>query len=284
MFSVVRIDTLVILFLSLWGLQSSAQKGIEADYDEKIGLYIIHQVDHGQTLYAISRNYGIPIHSMITANDIASVEDIPVGTQLRIPIRKALKRTPTASSTTISYRIKPKETLYGIAKRYLNIDPELLRELNTMTVSSLSIDELIIIGYLDNSGQNNSLSEETPSLVYHKSTSSEKPIGSIDTIEKKEIEELPTLSPSSKVLRGVALTTHTGAHTDGLLVIHPSAKVNSEIILYNPMMKKAVHATVIGKLNENTYDHSISVVISPAVAEALGALDRKFWVEMSYIE
>ena len=48
------------------------------------------------------------------------------------------------------------------------------------------------------------------------------------------------------------------------------------------MMDRFVEATVVAPLPEKSYPDNISVVISPAVADALGALDKRFIVEMTY--
>jgi hypothetical protein len=45
-----------------------------------------------------------------------------------------------------------------------------------------------------------------------------------------------------------------------------------------------VRAKVVSTLPKNLYPSNIDVVISPLVASALGARDRRFLVEMTYVE
>jgi murein DD-endopeptidase MepM/ murein hydrolase activator NlpD len=47
------------------------------------GLY--HTVRHGETVYSISRRYGVSVESVLVANRIGDVHSIPTGAQLWIP-------------------------------------------------------------------------------------------------------------------------------------------------------------------------------------------------------
>jgi len=95
--------------------------------------------------------------------------------------------------------------------------------------------------------------------------------------EVRDIEEI-------KKEKGIAYWEKTNYAQTDLVVMHPTAKVNSKISLYNPMMKRKVEAKVVGEMPEESYSDDVSVVISPSVANALGALDRRFLVEITYVE
>ena len=65
-------------------------------------------------------------------------------------------------------------------------------------------------------------------------------------------------------------------------VLHATAKINSVIELYNPLTKRTTYAKVIAHIPANTYSSDISILISPKVAERLGALDDRFQIKMTY--
>ncbi len=67
-----------------------------------------HTVKPGETLYAISKMYGISIDEIKAQNPEASTS-LKAGMQLTIP---------TPGNNCIFYTIQPKETLYSIAKKY----------------------------------------------------------------------------------------------------------------------------------------------------------------------
>jgi len=82
--------------------------------------------------------------------------------------------------------------------------------------------------------------------------------------------------------KGLAYWQAINSNSKDLIVLHKNARVNESITLFNPMMGREVKATVVAPIPEKSYPDNISVVISPAVAEALGALDKRFIVEMTY--
>ena len=82
--------------------------------------------------------------------------------------------------------------------------------------------------------------------------------------------------------KGLAYWQTIDSHSEDLIVLHKNAPVNESITLFNPMMGREVKATVVAPIPEKSYPDNISIVISPAVAQALGALDKRFIVEMTY--
>lgn len=111
------------------------------------------------------------------------------------------------------------------------------------------------------------------------------------TIDKhKKLEEfnLPidddVLKPKKEYITdtGVALWNKYSTDRTNSFVLHPTAKNNSVIELFNPLTNRTAYAKVIGHLPENTYESDVSILISPKVAERLGALDERFKIKMVY--
>lgn len=82
--------------------------------------------------------------------------------------------------------------------------------------------------------------------------------------------------------KGIAYWQPSHRRSSGKYVLHSTAPINSIIKLYNPMMRRTVDAKVIGRIPKETYRKDVDVVISPAIAESLGALDSRFMVELTY--
>ena len=106
-----------------------------------------YTMKRGDTLYSVSRQVGVPVEQLVTANGIGDVTDVPVGTRLRVPgtaaglrplepapsavsaapralglsprTPAAAPRTPAAApSTPDTYRMVKGDTLYSIAARF----------------------------------------------------------------------------------------------------------------------------------------------------------------------
>ena len=94
---------------------------------------IYHIVKSGETLFSISRRYGISIGEIRQWNSIDNLDVLNVGQRLLIRYHAYLAEIPTAESASIDkikiYRVRAEDTLYGIARRH-NISIKELMELN----------------------------------------------------------------------------------------------------------------------------------------------------------
>ena len=84
---------------------------------------ITHRVERGETIYGISKLYGIEQSELIAANpEIA--DGLKAGQEISIPQAKTAKiveqveAKPSEESEMIYHKILPGETLYSVAKRY----------------------------------------------------------------------------------------------------------------------------------------------------------------------
>ena len=68
-----------------------------------------------------------------------------------------------------------------------------------------------------------------------------------------------------------------------LFALHTTAKTNSYIEIYNPMLDRMVIAKVVGNIPPKAYK-DVELIVSPKVAETLGARDKKFFVKVRFIE
>lgn len=85
-----------------------------------------HVVAKGETLYSISRKYGITVAELCTENKITQSQVLKVGQKLVIPAK--------ALPTTESYIVAKGDTFYGIARRH-----------------NMTVDELLSLNKLKNS-------------------------------------------------------------------------------------------------------------------------------------
>lgn len=102
----------------------------------------------------------------------------------------------------------------------------------------------------------------------------------VDSISIEPVKAVaPVGTPMYK--RGIAFWNKNSTSTD-LFVMHDEAKVNTQIELYNPLVNKRIIATVVARVPKSAYPGDINLVLSPAVAKNLGAIDSRFSVEMKY--
>ncbi|NJM25774.1 MAG: LysM peptidoglycan-binding domain-containing protein [Bacteroidia bacterium] len=98
-------------------------------------VFVIHQVDEKETLYALSRRYGAPVADIIQYNPTASA-GLEIGQILKIPYVKP--KAVSAPAGSIVHKVAEKETLYSISRLY-NVSVDDVRKWNNLSDASLSI-------------------------------------------------------------------------------------------------------------------------------------------------
>ncbi len=87
----------------------------------------------GDTLYGISRQFGVSVDSIKTVNNLNS-NTIIVGQVLKIP----------TSETNFIYIVKPGDTLYGISVKY-DVSVDSIKNINNLTSNLITVGEQLRI-------------------------------------------------------------------------------------------------------------------------------------------
>ncbi len=100
--------------------------------------FILHEVEAGETLFALSRKYRIDVQSIKSANT-ESVVSLSVGQKILIPI--AEKLNPSNGKVHI---VSPSETLFSISQQY-GVSVDDLKKWNHIADNSLSVGQKLLI-------------------------------------------------------------------------------------------------------------------------------------------
>jgi len=85
-------------------------------------VYRKHIIKEGETIYSLSKKYNVPVQELEKANPSLVITDIPVGLVINIPVVSQ----PDLQVDFIYHRVRRKETIYGICKRYDITEEELI--------------------------------------------------------------------------------------------------------------------------------------------------------------
>lgn len=116
--------------------------------------FIIHQIEAKETLYSISRRYGVAVTSIIENNGSAE-GSLAVGQLLKIPYVPKSKTAKPASVTELAtvppvksvnamHTVAAKETLYSIARQY-SISVDQLKQWNSLTSDELKLGQQLMV-------------------------------------------------------------------------------------------------------------------------------------------
>lgn len=99
--------------------------------------FIIHQVDPKETLYSISRKYGVAV-ALIREENPTVDAGLAVGQIVKVPYTPRTK--PKFDNGTIVHKVSAKETLYSISKMY-DVSVDDLKAWNNLKDNSLSVGQ-----------------------------------------------------------------------------------------------------------------------------------------------
>ena len=282
---------LFLMILFAISLSLNGQQHLSAYIVDKTQLTANITLQEGYTIYGLSKATGIETETLIAANPGINVKNMELKTTLSLPIAPSalhIKSSALIHPVVVMYKVQPSETLYSIAKNYAQKEVAVIMGLNKKETNTLSIGEELILGWIEWPYDKH----RSPLLGNREFHIPLLPtIDTIATFISADVKiDIPTPdinnlnhTPQANTYKGIALMDKRGGGTDELVVIHKDALIDSEIQIYNPMMRRTVKAKVVAQIAKNSYPEDVSVVISPAVASALGALDRRFMVEMTYI-
>lgn len=100
--------------------------------------YVLHQVEPGETLFALSRKYNVSVQEIKDANT-ESLTNLDIGQKVLIPLAK------TANvSNNKTHTVSSSETLFSISRNY-NVQVEDIKRWNNLTDNSISVGQELII-------------------------------------------------------------------------------------------------------------------------------------------
>lgn len=254
-----------------------------------IGSYFVHTIAPKQTLYSLLKFYRISQADLAEFNPPLQVRLPQIGDELRIPISKKLIRTTEPPSrresySPVIYRVIPGEGMYTIARKYFNLDPATIIRLNKLEGSTIYPDQLLILGWIPlsdfNSTKGNIKQQKNSVKVAESERQKENEV-------KTEINNKATFEASEtkyfkKTERGVAFWHRDLKNSTGMYVLSNDAVPGSVISISNPMYNNTVYAKVVGSIPANTYSPDVMLIVSPEVAQKLGARDERFYAQISY--
>lgn len=247
-------------------------------------VYIIHRVERKDTYYALGRRYTAPVSRIMSVNNKKSLKPgdivkVPTGKQeiLAAPIVQSPSSAPPLqqeqSKVLTEYKVGKKETLYAIARRF-GTTVEDIKKMNDLRSDSLREGITLKIPNAD-------YREPVPEVV-------EQPI-ILDTLSTSEpltpeqIVKANRYGIREKQEKGIGVWINN-LETDGKsnLALHKTAPVGTILKITNPMTRNVTYAKVVGKFTDTADTKDAIVVLSKSAAAYIGALDRRFLIEIAY--
>ncbi|WP_270090094.1 LysM peptidoglycan-binding domain-containing protein [Sphingobacterium sp. SYP-B4668] len=251
-------------------------------------VYILHKVEQKDTYYKLSRQYNVVVKNIMSTNNS---KDLRPGDIVKIPTGRPYQQQEKNPSTVkeviksqinaaqqgdfTEYKVGKSETLYAISKRF-SISVDDIKKFNNLKNNAVREGQILKI-------PNTALPEpiEEPKIV----------VTPIDTtrVENKERDSSYNEISANKYgirekkERGIAVwMTNLNSEGKSNLALHKTAPIGTILKITNPMTNSVTYAKVVGKFNDNAETENAIVVLSKSAATYIGALDKRFLVEINY--
>jgi LysM repeat protein len=189
-------------------------------------------------------------------------------------------QTPAATATTQQYKVSAHETLYAIAKRF-NTTVDVLTKLNDLKSTNLTPGQILLVPNGDAAPQQPVTTAVAPAHVDTAKRDSTY-VAAADSLEnhKAGTNKYGLFEKNEK---GVATWIDDASlDPNKKLVLHRTAPIGTVMRITNPMNNHTTFAKVVGRFTDSQNTRDAIIVMTKNVATSLGALDKRFQVNISY--
>jgi LysM repeat protein len=300
--------------------ETATKPAIVAEHKPEVKMTVQQfRVSAGETLYSIAKRFGTTVDDIKETNGLKSdilspgqvlqirssggsqpkpaekenvaetkpVQAPPVVQQTRPQVQpqvtqptvqnntQTAQTTPVNTQNTQQYKVSAGETLFTIAKRFGTSVDDIIA-LNKLPNNNLSPGQILIV----RNGMPPAPVVEKPKEIIAKRDTTM--VALADSLTDRHI-------PANRY--GLFLKDEKGPATwmddpsfdpKKQLVLHRTAPIGTVMKITNPMTGRSVFAKVAGRFADNEANKDVIVVVTKNVADMLGAMDKRFRVNLSY--
>lgn len=282
-----------------------------------VGNGLVHKVAPKETLYSISRTYGVSTEDIRQWNDLPD-NAIAIGQELMI--KKPAASTspqpvqheqPQLISRKGVHTVQQGQTLFGIARQY-QVSVDALKQWNGLQSNELTIGQTLYVAQPEErvaagSGDQKPAVRQTPVsetprpvaetpkevVTVDRTTPAESP--SRTTPAPRNTSTSPTGQSAESIRISESLKSGDEIIEAGLaeliegtegnrkyLALHRTAPMGTILKVRNEMNNREVFVRVMGKLPDTAMTDKLIIRISRSAYDRLGAIDPRFRVEVTY--
>ena len=274
---------------------------------------ILHKIEPKETYYALGRKYNISPSLIMDYNGNVTLhpgEVVKIPTSQSFTTNKSTATKPETNKTTTRkpvvfsspakeespkkkekiHKVAPGETLYAIASQY-NMRVDDLKLLNQLKSNNLSVGQSLKVISSEEVSLNPTVEKNAsgnPVVVEKKpETKITNPnrIKYLDSTDSQNSIDIPKNRYGITEMndKGLAVwISDNNMDATKSYALHRVAPVGTIIKITNPMSNKSVFAKVVGRFTENETTKDVIIVVTKSCADAIGALDKRFLVNITF--
>jgi LysM repeat protein len=196
------------------------------------------------------------------------------------PAQQPVQPVQQNNTPPIQYKVSVGDDLYAISKRF-NTSVDDIIKLNNLNSTSITPGEVLLVrsGAQAPPQPQSVVRNDTPPVAKRDSTS----VVAVNKDSSERHLSANRFGLFEKNEKGVATwMDDPGLDPNKKLVLHRTAPIGTVIKITNPMTNRTTFAKVVGRFTDSESTKDVIIVMTKNVADALGAPDKRFRVDISY--
>jgi len=213
-------------------------------------------------------------------NTVTAQQTAPEQVQQPV-VQQPIQQTVQDTTPPTQYKVSAGETLYAISKRF-NTTVDEITKLNNLPSTTLVPGQVLLVkaGVTTPQPQRPVMRSDTQ-IAKRDSTRVATPLKDSSNAERHLNANRYGLYEKNE--KGAATwIDQPGLDPNKKLVLHRTAPVGTVIKITNPMTNRTTFAKVVGSFTDSEATKDVIIVMTKNVAESLGAIDKRFYVNISY--
>lgn len=197
-------------------------------------------------------------------------------------VQKVQQPEPDSNVAPTQYKVSAGETLYAISKRF-NTTVDAISKLNNLPSTTLIAGQVLLVRPGTQASP-----PAAPPIVNNEIQTVKRDSTHIAAVNTDSSNADHHLNANryglyEKNEKGVATwIDDPSLDPNKKLVLHRSAPIGTVIKITNPMTNRTTFAKVVGRFTDSEATKDVIIVMTKNVADSLGALDKRFHVDISY--
>ena len=254
--------------------------------------YTIHTVQPSETLFGIARQYGVSVAQIKQWNDMKG-NSLTVNQKLKILKTGSAEEKETTAPSGKLHIVNQGETLYSISRMY-NVSPAEIKRWNQLSSNEIQVGQELIVQNPEKGESRDKMVIANQLKIDRKNGNDNKiPAAEKPDVSAKESRPPVEIKPEKRVEKegefkkvvekGMAEVIDGSETTKKYLAMHRTAPIGTIMQVKNEMNNLTVFVRVIGKLPDTGDNTNVTIRISKTAYDRLGAIDKRFPVEITYI-
>lgn len=284
---------------------------------DKVVSGLVHTVAPGETLFSLSQKYGVSVSDIkawnnLTSNDLIigqelMMEDVNEDVELAVTEGDNPSEASDVAVDAQTHTVEASQTLFAISKLY-GVTVADLRIWNKLPDNNIRLGQELFVSH--------PTEEQEMAVVASPAPTEQDPVLASDPVDEQQDAggavattsgnntnsgtTMPTRISESvldlgddaestgfanKVIeKGLCEVINGSGESKKYLAMHPTAPIGTVMLVRNEMNDLNVFVRVVAKLpGVDATNDKLILKISQAAYERLGAMDRRFPIEVSYI-